>query len=62
MKGKSVINIARQFRGRQRNYNGEHFWARGYFVTTVGLDELTVREYIRHQEAHGSDHDQPSLF
>jgi len=62
IKGKSAINIARQFRGKQRNYNGEHFWARGYFVTTVGLDELTVREYIRHQEAQDSDNDQPSLF
>jgi len=62
LKGKSAINIAKQFRGRQRNYNGEHFWARGYFVTTVGLDELTVREYIRLQEAHDCDNNQPNLF
>ena len=50
LKGKSAIAIARKFRGRQRNFNGEHFWARGYFVSTVGLDEVVVREYIRHQE------------
>ena len=36
--------IARTFRGEQRNFNGEHFWARGYYVSTVGLDELVVRE------------------
>ncbi|MET0109831.1 MAG: IS200/IS605 family transposase [Candidatus Thiodiazotropha sp.] len=50
IKGKSAIAIARKFRGKQRNFNGEHFWARGYFVSTVGLDEDMVREYIRHQE------------
>jgi len=50
LKGKSAIAIARKFRGRQRNFNGEHFWARGYFVSTVGLDEFVVREYIRDQE------------
>ena len=52
IKGKSAIAIARQFKGRQRNFNGEHFWARGYFVSTVGLDEEMVREYIRNQEAN----------
>ena len=51
LKGKSAIAIARKFRGRQRNFNGENFWARGYFVSTVGLDEMVVREYIRHQES-----------
>ena len=50
LKGKSAIAIARQFREKQRNFQGEHFWARGYFVSTVGLDELMVREYIRHQD------------
>ncbi|CAM3213405.1 IS200/IS605 family transposase [Vibrio rarus] len=50
LKGKSAISIAKKFRGRQRNFNGEHFWARGYFVSTVGLDEATVLEYIRNQE------------
>ncbi len=47
LKGKSAISIARRFKGRQRNFTGEHFWARGYFVSTVGLDEDMVIEYIR---------------
>jgi len=62
LKGKSAIAIARRFRGRQRNFNGEHFWARGYFVSTVGLDEHGVRDYIRHQEAHDAVYEQKSLF
>ncbi len=45
MKGKSAISIARNFLGRKRNFTG--FWARGYFVSTVGLEEEVVREYIR---------------
>ena len=47
IKGKSAIAIARRFKGKQRNFNGEHFWARGYFVSTVGLDEQIVRAYIQ---------------
>ena len=62
LKGKSAIAIARKFRGRQRNFNGEHFWARGYFVSTVGLDEHVVREYIRHQESNDANYEQRSLF
>ena len=50
MKGKSAITIARNFGGRARNFIGEVFWARGYFVSTVGLDEEMVRAYIREQE------------
>ena len=50
MKGKSAIHIARTFAGRKRNFVGQHFWARGYFVTTVGRDEAVIREYIRNQE------------
>ena len=50
IKGKSAISIARNFLGRKRNFTGESFWARGYFVSTVGLDEAMVREYIRKQE------------
>ncbi len=50
IKGKSAIAIARRFGGRTRNFTGEVFWARGYFVSTVGLDEEMVRAYIRHQE------------
>lgn len=50
IKGKSAIQIARTFGGRQRNFTGENFWARGYFVSTVGLEENMVRAYIRNQE------------
>ncbi len=50
IKGKAAIHIAKNFKGRQRNFTGEHFWARGYFVSTVGLDEDVVRAYIRDQE------------
>jgi putative transposase len=53
IKGKSAIAIARQFGGRERNFTGEHFWARGYCVSTVGYEEEKVRAYIREQE--GSD-------
>ena len=53
MKGKSAISIARNFVGRKRNFTGESFWARVYFVSTVGLDEEVVREYIRHHEKEG---------
>ena len=51
LKGKSAIRIHREYLGRQRNFTGYHFWARGYCVSTVGLDEVTIRSYIRHQES-----------
>ena len=50
IKGKSAIALARNFLNRKRNFSGENFWARGYFVSTVGLDEDRVRDYIRRQE------------
>ena len=50
VKGKSAIHIAKTFEGRQKNFTGQHFWARGYFVSTVGLDEKVIREYITNQE------------
>lgn len=50
IKGKSAIAVARQFGGRQRNFNGESFWARGYAVSTVGFNEQQIRSYIQHQE------------
>ena len=49
IKGKSAIAIARQL-GRRKNFTGENFWVRGYFVSTVGLDEEMVRAYIRDQK------------
>ena len=61
MKGKSAITIARKFGGRQRNFTGEVFWARGYFVSTVGLDEEVVRAYIRDQEHEDERLDQMKL-
>jgi len=50
IKGKSAIYVARQFGERQKYFSGQHMWARGYFVTTVGLDEDVIREYIKNQE------------
>jgi putative transposase len=50
IKGKSAIHIARVYAGRRRNYVGQHFWARGYWVSTVGKDEAAVRQYIQDQE------------
>ena len=50
LKGKSAIAIARQFGGKQRNFEGENFWARGYAVSTVGFEEEVVRRYIREQD------------
>jgi len=61
IKGKSAIAIARHFGGRERNFTGEVFWARGYFVSTVGLDEEMVREYIRNQEREDERYDQMKL-
>ena len=61
LKGKSAIAIARRFGGRERNFTGEVFWARGYFVSTVGLDEARVRAYIRTQEQEDERYDQMKL-
>lgn len=62
IKGKSAIYVARDFMGRHRNYKGYHFWARGYFVTTVGIDEDVIRNYIRNQEQNDQKRDQGRLF
>ena len=51
IKGKSAIHLARVYGERKRNFVGQHFWARGYFVSTVGRDEQVIRAYIRNQEA-----------
>lgn len=50
IKGKSAIHLARVYGERRRNSVGQSFWARGYFVSTAGRDEATIREYIRTQE------------
>ena len=62
MKGKSAIHIARTFMGKPRNFTGESFWARGYFVSTVGRDEKEIREYIKKQEQEDQRIDQLTLF
>jgi putative transposase len=62
VKGKSAIHIARTYGGRERNFVGEHFWARGYWVSTVGHDEEAVRRYIREQEAEDRRLEQLELF
>ena len=61
IQGKSAIAIARRFGGRERNFTGEVFWARGYFVSTIGLDEERVRAYIRQQEQADERYDQMKL-
>ena len=62
IKGKSAIHVARNFLGRRRNFTGQHFWARGYHVSTVGHDEQAVREYIRSQEHEDRRLEQLGLF
>ena len=62
LKGKSAIHIARTYGGQQRNFVGEHFWARGYFVSTVGRDEKAIREYIQQQEAEDKRLEQLAMF
>ena len=61
-KGKSAIHIARMYSGRRQNFVGEHFWARGYFVSTVGRDEEAVRRHIREQEAEDRRLEQLEFF
>jgi putative transposase len=61
IKGKSAIHIARAYGERKRNFVGQHFWARGYFVSTVGRDEERVRNYIEKHEAEDRRQDQLSL-
>ena len=62
VKGKSAINVARVYGGRRRNFVGQNFWARGFFVSTVGRDEEVIRRYIRHQEAEDRRIDQLQLW
>ena len=61
IKGKSAIHIARHYAGRPRNFVGQHFWARGYFVSTVGRDEQAIRTYIRDQEEEDRRQEQLQL-
>jgi putative transposase len=61
LKGKSAIRIHRQFLGQKRNFTGLHFWARGYCVSTIGLDEEKIRTYIRDQEVEEQRQEQLRL-
>ena len=62
IKGKSAIHLARVYGGKKRNFVGQHFWARGYFVSTVGRNEEVIREYIKNQEAQDKQIDQLNLW
>ena len=61
IKGKSAIHLARVYGEKKRNFVGQHFWARGYYVSTVGRDEAVIREYIRNQEKEDERLDQLKL-
>ena len=61
MKGKSAIRIHREYLGRERNFTGFHFWAKGYCVSTVGFDEEQILNYIREQEEHEKKQEQLAL-
>ena len=62
IKGKSAIHLARVYGERKQNFVGQHFWARGYFVSTVGRDEQVIRDYIRQQDAADHQLDQMNLW
>jgi putative transposase len=62
IKGKSAIHLARNFGGRQRNFTGCNFWARGYYVSTAGRDEEIVRRYIREQQVEDKRVEQLKMF
>ena len=62
IKGKSAIHLARVYGERRRNFTGQHFWARGYFVSTVGRDEAVIRDYIRRQEEEDRRLDQLNFW
>ena len=62
MNGKSAIHLARVYGERKRNFVGQQFWARGYFVSTVGRDETMIREYIRNQEKADEELEQIKIW
>ena len=62
IKGKSAIHIARTYAGKRRNFVGQSFWAREYFVSTVGRDEGIVRKYIKRQDEIDQRFEQLELF
>lgn len=62
IKGKSAIHIARNYMGRKKNFIGQHFWAKGYHVSTIVRDEESIRKYIREHEKEDRRLEQLELF
>ena len=62
IKGKSAVHLARVYAEQKWNYVGQHFWARGYFVSTVGRDETVIREHLKRQETGDTRLDQLALW
>lgn len=62
IKGKCAIHLARVYGERKRNFVGQHFWVRGYFVSTVERDEAVIREYVKNQEQEDQRLDQLGLW
>ena len=62
LKGKSALRVFREYMQAKPNFTGRHFWARGYCASTVGMDEQTIREYIRNQETEEGHQGQLQLM
>ena len=62
LKGKSSIWVAQNIVGKQKNFAGHKFWARGYFVSTVGVNEEVIRKYVQNQESEDKRLDELNLF
>ena len=62
LKGKSAIHLARVYGEKKRNFVGQHFWARGYFVSTVERDTKVIRDYIKRQEEEDKRLEQMTLW
>jgi putative transposase len=62
IKGKSAIYIARTYAGKKKNFTGEQFWARGYYVSTVGKDEEKIKKYVQEQQAEDKRIEQMRLY
>jgi putative transposase len=57
LKGKSAIQVFRKYARFRKKYYGQHYWSRGYCVSTVGLDEETIRNYVRWQQKKAQEED-----
>ena len=62
IKGKSSIWVAQNIANRQKNFVGHKFWARGYFVSTVGANEEVIKKYVLNQDAEDRRLDEIDLF